>query len=224
MHDRLIYGKNETKRIVSIEPKDDQTEVFIQNEDHTVSSHVINNRYWILSNNNIDQTFARLAGNLHYKWGKQFSTREDFISFKKQHQKYDLYSIHDQKESAMVKDGITYFKGMKPQDVSILSFDIETTGLNAQANDAAVLLISNTLRNGNKIQRKLFAYSDYHNDPVQMVEAWSEWVRSVNPSIICGHNIYSFDLKYLSEYMQVNGRDLYLGRDDSAIRFETYES
>ena len=64
MHDRLIYGKNETKRIVSIEPKDDQTEVFIQNEDHTVSSHVINNRYWILSNNNIDQTFARLAGNL----------------------------------------------------------------------------------------------------------------------------------------------------------------
>ena len=226
MHDRLIYGKNETQRIVSIEAMESAAalEIFVEDENNNVSSHLVSNRYWILSNNNVDQKFARLNGNLHYKWGKQFSTREDFISFKKQHQKYDLYSIHDQKESAMVKDGITYFKGMKPQDVSILSFDIETTGLNAQANDAAVLLISNTLRTGNKTQRKLFAYSDYNNDPVQMVEAWSKWVRSVNPSIICGHNIYSFDLKYLSEYMQVNGSNLYLGRNDTAIRFETYES
>ena len=224
MHDRLIYGKEETQRVVSIEPNEETIEVFTENESGAVSSHVINNRYWILSNQNIDGSFAKLNGNLHYKWGKQFTTREDFISFKKQNHRYDLYSIHDPKESAMVKDGITYFKGMKPQDVSILSFDIETTGLNAQANDAAVLLISNTLRIGNTIQRKLFAYSDYSNNPAQMVEAWSEWVRSVNPSIICGHNIYSFDLKYLSEYMQVNGKDLHLGRDDSAIRFETYES
>jgi len=57
-----------------------------------------------------------------------------------------------------------------------------------------------------------------------MIIDWMTWVRTFNPSIICGHNIYSFDLNYLSKYLQVNDYDLYLGRDGSPIRFETYES
>lgn len=223
MSDKLIYGKNETQRIVSIEPSEDTTTIYIETSDNYVISNTVSNRYWILSNNNIDQTFTRLNGNLHYKWGKQFSSREEFITFKKQHHRFDLYSIHDPKESAMVKDGYTYFKGMRPEEVSILSFDIETTGLNPEAQDASVLLISNTFRIGTTVIKKLFAYSDYPTD-VDMIIDWMTWVRTVNPSIICGHNIYSFDLNYLSKYLQVNDYDLYLGRDGSPIRFETYES
>ena len=223
MHDKLIYGKNELNRIVCIEPSEDQTIIYTEDEDNYVTSHAVSNRYWILSNQNIDGSFARLAGNLHYKYGKQFISREDFISFKKQHQKNDLYSIHDAKESFMVKDGYTYFKGMRPEEVSILSFDIETTGLNPEAQDASVLLISNTFRSGTTVIKKLFAYSDYPTD-VDMIIDWMTWVRTVNPSIICGHNIYSFDLNYLSKYLQVNDYGLYLGRDGSPVRFETYES
>jgi len=225
MQDRLIYGKNETKRIVSIEAMESAAalEIFVEDENNNVSSHLVSNRYWILCNQNIDGTFTRLNGLLHYKWGKQFYSRLDFISFKKQYSKYDLYSIYDPKESAMVKDGYTYFKEMKPQDVSILSFDIETTTLDPSAPGASVLLISNTLRKGNKVERKLFAYTDY-NDDVEMVYEWCEWVRQQNPSIICGHNIYSFDLKYLSEYMDSMGYDLNLGRDHTSIKFEDYES
>lgn len=223
MNDKLIYGKNETQRIVSIEPSEDTTIIYTEDGDNYVTSHTVSNRYWILSNNNIDQKFTRLNGNLHYKWGKQFSSREEFITFKKQHHRFDLYSIHDPKESTMVKDGYTYFKGMRPEEVSILSFDIETTGLNPEAQDASVLLISNTFRTGTTVIKKLFAYSDYPTD-VDMIIDWMTWVRTVNPSIICGHNIYSFDLNYLSKYLQVNDYDLYLGRDGSPIRFETYES
>lgn len=223
MHDKLIYGKNETQRIVCIEPSEDSAIIYTEDEDNIIHSHVVSNRYWILSNQNIDGSFARLTGNLHYKYGKQFSSREDYITFKKQYQKFDMYSIHDPKESFMVKDGYTYFKGMKPQDVSILSFDIETTGLNPEAEDASVLLISNTMRVGTTVIKKLFAYSDYPSD-VDMIIDWMAWVRTNNPSIICGHNIYSFDLMYLSKYMQINDYDLYLGRDGSPIRFESYES
>jgi DNA polymerase, archaea type len=225
MHHRLIYGKDETKRIVSIETMESAAalEVFVEDENNNVGSHLVSNRYWILSNQNIDGSFTRLNGNLHYKYGKQFVTRSEFISFKKQHQRSDLYSIYDPKESAMVKDGITYFKGMKPHDVSILSFDIETTTLDPTAPGASVLLISNTLRKGNKVERKLFAYTDHDSD-VDMVNAWCDWVKEKNPSIICGHNIYSFDLKYLYEYMDKMGYDLRLGRNDTNIRFEEYES
>ena len=166
MHDRLIYGKDETQRVVSIEPMESAAalEVFTEDENNIISAHLVSNRYWILSNQNIDGSFARLGGNLHYKYGKQFVHRKDFISFKKEHQRSDLYSIYDPKESAMVKDGYTYFKGMKPQDISILSFDIETTTLDPTAPDASVLLISNTLRKGNKTERKLFAYTDHDSD------------------------------------------------------------
>jgi len=223
MSDQLIYGKNQTQKIVSIEPQGDRALIFCQNEDGSITGFTVENRYWILSNQNINNSFARLNGDLHYKWGKQFKDRSEFISFKKQYAKHDMYSIHDPKESLMVKDGYTYFKGMKPQEVSILSFDIETTGLNPEAQDASVLLISNTLRIGTTVIKKLFAYSDYPTD-VDMIIDWMTWVRTFNPSIICGHNIYSFDLNYLSKYLQVNDYDLYLGRDGSPIRFETYES
>lgn len=223
MNDNLIYGKNNIDRIVSIEAKEDNLYVFAEDREHNISVHIQPNRYWVLCNTNLDSTFFRLEGQLHYKWGKQFKKRSEFIEFKNQNRKFDLYSIYDPKESAMVKDGYTYFKGMKPQDVSILSFDIETTGLNPEANDASVLLISNTLRVGTTTIKKLFAYSDYPSD-VDMIIDWMTWVREENPSIICGHNIYSFDLNYLSKYLQINDYDLYLGRDGSPIRFEPYES
>jgi len=151
MSDQLIYGKNQTQKIVSIEPQGDRALIFCQNEDGSITGFTVENRYWILSNQNINNSFARLNGDLHYKWGKQFKDRSEFISFKKQYAKHDMYSIHDPKESLMVKDGYTYFKGMKPQEVSILSFDIETTGLNPEAQDASVLLISNTLRIGTTV-------------------------------------------------------------------------
>ena len=219
----LIYGKNKTENIVSIEPQDDNAEVFIESGG-VVTSQIISNRYWVLSNNKLDSGFIKLSGKLHYSFGKQFTTREDFITFKKQNYKKDIYSIHDPKESLMVKDGLTYYKGLQPTNVSILSFDIETTTLDAEQSGAKVLLISNTLRKNGVISRKLFAYTDHNNSSTQMILEWAKWVREVNPSIICGHNIYSFDLRYLSNYLIMNGQELCLGRNGSPISFEDYES
>jgi DNA polymerase I len=222
MSNDLIYGKNQTQKIVSIEPNDEQCTIFTE-ENGSVSQFVVPNRYWVLAADNLDGSFTRLNGSLYYKYGKQFKSRTDYISFKKENAKKDLYSVHDAKESLMLKDGYTYFKGMNPSEVSILSFDIETTGLNPEARDASVLLISNTLRINGKTTRKLFAYSDYTSS-FDMILDWCNWVREMNPSIICGHNIYSFDLVYLSKYAQINGGNLNLGRDGSEIRFDSYEA
>lgn len=223
MQDRLIYGKNETTQIVSIEPTDSGAEVFIETNSG-IKSELIPNRYWVLANNPIDSGFIKLSGSLHYKYGKQFTTREEYITFKKQNYKRDIFSIHDSKESLMVKDGLTYYKGMQPKDVSILSFDIETTTLNPEQDGSKVLLISNTLRKNGIVSRKLFAFTDHNNSSTKMILEWAKWVKEVDPSIICGHNIYSFDLKYLSNYLLMNGEELCLGRNGSSVRFEDYES
>jgi hypothetical protein len=46
MHDKLIYGKDETKRIVSIEAMESAAalEVFVEDENNNVSSHLVSNR------------------------------------------------------------------------------------------------------------------------------------------------------------------------------------
>jgi DNA polymerase elongation subunit (family B) len=119
----------------------------------------------------------------------------------------------------MVKDGYTYFKGLNPKEVSILSFDIETTTLNPREASAKVLLISTTLRKNKELIRKLFAYDDYE-DQEQMIKDFCDYVNDTNPSILLGHNIYSFDIPYLNHFYELD-----IGRNGSKIKIEkNYES
>ena len=50
-----------------------------------------------------------------------------------------------------------------------------------------------------------------------MIDAWCNWVREMNPSIIAGHNIYTYDFPYLNFVAKSNGTTLALGRDGSDI-------
>src|SRR5690606_953093 len=132
----LIHGKDATERIVSIEPLDEHAILFVENKDGSVEMKEVPNRYWLLADKQLNKSFVRLEGDLHYKWGVQFTTREDFLNARKR-AKYsaDTYSIYDSKEALMVKDGYTYYKGMDINEVSILSFDIEATSLTYNKKD-----------------------------------------------------------------------------------------
>ena len=219
--DKLIYGKNQTEKIVSIEVEDSSITIFKED----LPPEILPNRFWILSDSPLGRKPMRLKGNLHYKWGAQFEDRETFTKLRHiwKKQGKDVYSIYDPKEAAMVKDGITYFKGLKPSDVSILSFDIETTTLDPNTEGAEVLLISNTFRKNGKIIRRLFCYDEYNNAG-EMIAAWCNWVREMNPSVIIGHNIYGFDLPYLESIAKQNDTHVRLGRNESNIFFSPTES
>jgi DNA polymerase elongation subunit (family B) len=153
----------------------------------------------------------RLDGEQHYKWGKQFSSVDDFRKFYNMNfRRSDLYTIHNMKENCMVNKGYTYFKGMKIEEISILSFDIETNGLKID-DDSVVYLISNTYKNGDVYDRKLFSLDEYPNQ-VEMIGDWCKWVCQKDPSLIVGHNINGYDFKFL-----MNICDLKLGRDSSIV-------
>lgn len=224
MYDKLTHGKSSKERIVSIETKDDKVEIFTEDANGVITSEVSKNYYWLLAPRVLDQSeWFQLKGDLYYKYGKKFSTRQDFYSAKKKYASQDTYSISDDKESHLINFGLTYYKGLAAKDVSILSFDIETTGLDPNDSKAKVLLISNTIRKNGKTEQKLFAYNDYGSQG-DFIDAWCRWVRYVNPSIICGHNIYSFDLPYLHTIALQQGTSLYLGRDGTSIKFNTFDS
>jgi DNA polymerase elongation subunit (family B) len=217
-YDRLIQGKNPLERIVGVEINEDQSVLFLQNKDGSISSQIEKNRFWILSNRPLNKTGSvKLAGELHYKYGQQYSSKKDwnFAMQDARKRASDTYTIWDPVEQFLVKDGYTMYKGMTHTEPSILSFDIETTGL-FHNSDSKVLLISNTFRKNGVITRKLFAYDDYKNNGDMLLD-WCKWVVDMDPSIICGHNIYTFDLPYLQFIADREDVKLNLGRNNSPL-------
>lgn len=219
----LVFGKSKLTNIVSIEIENNEAVVFTETTG-VISKTVVNNKHWILSTTKPDKHFVRLKGNLSYKYGRQFIQRKSFLEARQYYKGIgvDTYFIHNPKEAFMVNYGYTYFKGMQVKDVSVLSFDIETTTLERNA-DAKVILISNTYRSQGKTIRKLFCYDDYEQ-PADLFDDWCSWIREINPSILVGHNITIFDLPYLNHCAKNSGTTLRLGRDASNIEFEEYTS
>lgn len=220
---RLIYGKNDLEYITSIEVVEDKAYIFRELPNGDKDTQIVSNRYWILAPYNLDKTFNRLDGDLHYKWGKQFSSRQDFLDYRKKNYGRDIYSIKNAAEALMVKDGYTCFQGLKHTDPSILSFDIESTGLEHNS-DSKIILISNTFRSATGIQKRLFSYENYENC-AEMVKDWAKWIVEIDPSIICGHNIYGYDFGYIQHCHNMYSDDqIILGKGDKPITFEDYES
>src|ERR1044072_1373637 len=164
----LIYGKNSAKNIVSIEPGESTVEIFYE-EDGQVRSQVGPISHFILFHEQHNPKMKRLAGNQYYRYMIEYDSYTKFqevlsACYKK---KYPLQVVRDPKEAVMIKDGLTYFKGTKVQDVSVLSFDIETTGL-VYDDTSRVLLISNTFRCNGTVTRRLFSVDEYA-DQVEMI-------------------------------------------------------
>lgn len=227
MNDKLLHGKSDIRRIVGIECNDDKTELFIQDEAGTVTSVLKPNHYWILGNHAIDKGFQKLDGNLHYKWGKQYTKKADFQVDKQRFRSdnQDVYLVNNAEEAAMIKDGYTFYRDMQPKELSLLSFDLETTGLDGEAKDAKVLLISTTYReksavdiSGYSMTNELFRYDEYDNE-ADLISDFCRYVQYRNPSLIIGHNIISYDFPYLQARAKANKIELPLGRDGSSLKW-----
>ena len=219
---RLIFGKNNIQQIVGCEIRDTACELFVQREDGSVEVEVKSNKYWIVADRPLDSGFIKLEGSLFYKYIKYYDTRDAFLSDRSRYYRANTFSIFNEKEAAMVLRGFTYFKGLKLEDVSVLSFDIETTGL-VHDDSSKVLLIANTFKKNGKTIRKMFAYDEFDSDSA-MFDAWCEWVREMDPSILVSHNGVIYDLPYLEYCASKAGSVLNLGRDGSALRFDSRES
>lgn len=221
MIETLIYGKSNIQNIVGIEIESDYAAIFTE-KNGSVGRLEVPHKYWMLSNEKLDLGWFKLDGNQHYQYGKQYSHYWKLRADKEKYKDKDLYQITNPSESLMCKDGLTYYRGLSHTEVSILCFDLETTGVTHDDN-SKVLLIANTLRVNGKITKRLFCYDDYNNDG-EMIKDWCHWVQEVNPAIISGHNIYGFDFPYLRYVSERYEQVLNLGRDGSKAKFSQYEA
>ena len=210
-YDPLIYGKNQTENITSIGHLNDKFYLFKNNG----SYEEIPAEYYILGDKQYNPKFKRLEGNNFYKFIRQYDNHAEFLEGRKQSYKFGGWAPQTPVEGIMLRHGYTYFKGMKAQDPSVLATDIETTTANPNNEGSEVVLISNTFRKNGVITKKLFDVHDYKSDK-HMIEDWSNWVKTIDPAIICGHNFFAFDLDYL--YVR-SGKKLSIGKLNQNLVF-----
>lgn len=221
----LIFGKDKTEGVVAIEVKNDEVWVFKNNGEITKFP----NTYWFVTPRST-KSGRKLEGNLHYKYITERETLAELKEDRGTLYKYkaDFYTIFDEQESTMVYNGITFYKGLRVQDVSVLSFDIEANGLvdektnePIEQEEAMVYMISCTFRDGNgEITKALFSEDQYESQE-SLITAFCKFVQECDPSVIIGHNIFGYDFPYLSYVYkrETGGDDLILGRDYSEITY-----
>jgi DNA polymerase I len=224
----LVFGKNDTRRIVSVEPDNTgNCEIFKELENGKIVSEIVPNKRFIIFKQPIVNNVIRLKGEQPYKYLKNYIDNETYYNTLKKCSKNhrDVFTIRDAKESFLSRYGYTYFKGMKHDEVSILSIDIEDTyGIKDEPNEnGRLLLIGNTFRKNGKYIRKQFAYDDYDSES-KMLLAWSKWVRELDPSILIGHNIFGHDLKIIAHAAKRHKVRLRIGRNGSEIQIANRDS
>lgn len=211
----LIYGKNDTKGITALEVNNDTYTLFFTDG----STQRNKTEHWILCNKNIKGKLIELEGNLHYKYLALFNNKKSKSDFYRKYSNiFDLYTVWNDADSILLREGYTLFKDLKVNDVSVLSFDIESSGL-TKDETSKVFVITNTLKKSGKITKKLFRVDRYNSD-IEMIEDWCKWVVEVDPVVINGHNIYGYDLPYIQHcYSYRDGGDdkLPLGKDHKPI-------
>jgi len=211
----IIYGKNKTERIVNLDVKNDKVYLFYSDGSQEVLPMV----YWLLLPRSTN-TSKKLKGTQYYNNILKFKTQEEFKKAQKTLGRSDKYIVWDLREQAMIYYGITLFKGLMLDNVSVLSWDIETDGL-SHHKDSIVYLITNTFYDGNgTITKKHFRLDNYDNCG-EMINDWCTHVCAMNPSILNGHNIFGYDLQYLKHVASLYNVDLLLGRDGSSLTFKT---
>lgn len=209
-YDPLIFGKDSTECITNITVDNEQ--VFIYKSDGSCEIKEYYN--WAIGAN-YDEDCTRLKGNQFYKYIKEIS--EDQYYSLKESWNPRIWTPRTASEGFMLRSGMTYYKGMRVSDVSLLSFDIEATSLNKDDPEAQVVLLSTTYRDkAGKIEKKLFDMFDFAHSSEFNVTI-NDYIKDKNPDVILGHNILSYDLPYLDKNM---GLGLKWGKDGSGILFD----
>lgn len=217
--DPIIYGNDPTKNVVSVASKFGKIYQYSETSDG-VKLEIKNYRPWILADENIDEQFDRMEGDNEYKWIRFFSTEKAQREFGRNYRE-QTWKPRSLVDAYMLTTGVTYHKGMKRTDISVLSWDLETSGLKHD-DKSRIYLIANTYRKGDTTIRKLFDLSDYAHDK-EMLEDWCAWVRKMDPSLFIGHNILTYDCPYLLFCASKCGASIRLGRDGSEMQLALYE-
>lgn len=111
-------------------------------------------------------------------------------------------------EQYLAWSGRTYFKGLRYDDLHRLQFDLETTGLDPQADRIFMIALRDSTGWETCLDTSQLSERE-------LLETFVQLVRERDPDVLENHNIFDFDITFLIARANQLGVRLALGRDGS---------
>ena len=158
---------------------------------------------------------ARLTGAGQLRYLVQFHSWNDFLDARGRLSADGIvhFEFNNPVKQHLLLSGNTHFRGLRYNDAHRLQLDIETTGLNPGAPDAGIILVA--LSDNRNYEEVLGARKMPES---ALLEALNHRIRSRDPDVIEGHNIFNFDLNYIQVRARALNVKLPWGRDGSELK------
>lgn len=212
----ILFGRDGRERVVAAEPLPDGSLLLYRRMGERAIAERVDARPWLLLGgdppaNTPEADLSRLAGgelNVLAQFqalGAYFDARAALRDERAAHLAYGGAT-----RMALVRAGITLFKGMAFEDLHRLQFDLETEGLDPAPENARILLIALADTRG--------LLETLEGDEPDILRRFVQVVQDRDPDVLEGHNLFGFDLPYLMERARRHGIELRIGRDGSQPR------
>ncbi|OYT75980.1 MAG: DNA polymerase [Armatimonadetes bacterium JP3_11] len=218
-YDPVLFGKDPTPYIVAIETVNNHIRLFIR-ERGALCIQEEPFRPWLLSDTPItmpDVEWQELKGELEgrrmLKYLAYCANREVFDHLRRalRDEHHEILAFGSLPRQYLMLSGKTLFKGMTFEDLNRVQVDIETSTLMPDQGGARVLMVALSDTRG---------YEELlEGDEKAILEQLNERIQQLDPDVIEGHNLFGFDLPYLSARAKALGVPLRWGRDGSELRF-----
>ena len=214
--EQALFGQDDTPSIVAIEPDYNEGVWVYRRDGATVTRERALYRPWILLTEKpalelVGAEYTELEGE-GYKVLAEFPSQNLYQQGRSVVREHHLSNLTypGGAKMALIRSGKTLFKSMTFEDIVRLQFDIETTGLNPDADDARLLLIAVSDNRG--------LLELIEGDEADILERFAALVRQRDPDVIEGHNVFGFDFPYIMKRAEKRGIRLQIGRDGGEPR------
>jgi DNA polymerase elongation subunit (family B) len=216
----VLYGIDHTASVVAIElAGQSDIAAYVRNADGSTSRSTRPFTPWLIAADPAPwetpaavTSIEQLAGANPLRYRVSFGSWDDFrnltANLRDPETRTDIYLSTAATSQFQMTSGLTLFKGMDFEDVRRMQLDIETLGLDPTVPEAEVIMIA--IRQGEFEEVLVQTEGE-----VALLEELNNVFQRLDPDVIEGHNIYSFDFPYLVERSRRNGVRLALGRDGS---------
>jgi DNA polymerase elongation subunit (family B) len=232
----VLFGADPTPGIVAVEPlRNGGMRLFRREgarlfwEDHPFAPFIILEDEQHLAGLPGDLAFEILAGSNPYRYTVLFRSWAECLKARDHLRKSTgvqpsspqapYLFLADPVHQFLMLSGKTLFKGLAYQDLHRLAMDIETgctPGFEfSNAGRPGDRILSIALADSRGFEEVLFAGELTERE---MLETLGERIRSIDPDVIEGHNLFNFDLEYILARARLHRVPLPWGRDGSEPR------
>ncbi len=246
--DAALFGKDETPRMVDIEPLMDRpsdepamVRIYqrsaggseIQTREDRLYPFFFISDVTMLRGHRATFKFSELAGDNYYRYLVIFNTWGDYWNALRTVERRtqteggrpeELYQVGSPAQQYMMQTGKTCFLDMTLDDVHRLQLDIEVYSdhgfPNAERPEDEIIIVA--LSDNRGWSRLLHIDEDAGIGEREMLQELVRVIRSRDPDVIEGYNCFAFDFDYILDRCNHLGVDFAIGRDGSTPR--TYDS